>query len=161
MVNRISFGKRRLRLKYYGPNSTDTAKVFVFSWKWAIFFPKTTGWISFIRVSIDIFSPDCQRMHFVPCNGSLRDPTIREQVFDLIRLDIRTRFPSKQQLSGFLSSKSQSIVLFLFKMIRNHCRFLLSFHQKVWLTYIAKNFVIVWCFFVSEMFASTASSCIS
>ena len=46
----------------------------------------------------------CQKMHSFPCNGNLMGQTSQKLNIGLIRLDIKTRFPSKQ-LSGLLPSR--------------------------------------------------------
>ena len=69
-------------------------------------------------------------MFLIPCNGNVMGQSSQKLNIGLIRHNIQTRFPSKQHLSRFLPSRSQSTIPFLIQDDSLPLSFFPSFLRK-------------------------------
>ena len=122
-------------------------------------------WLNFVHQGINRhFSTrkkllDRQTMHWFPCNGNLMGKTSQKLKIGLIRLQIKTPFPSKQQLSRLLPSESWSVIhSMVYKMI-HYPYFFFNLPLINWMALIVKSFV--WWFLSLELFFFTATACMS
>ena len=91
-------------------------------------------WLHFVHQCINpLFSTreklfDCQTMHLIPCNGNLRAKLAKIWILVWFFWMFILSFP--QHLSGFLPSRSQSKILFLYQMMHRSYFLFSSFLGK-------------------------------